>query len=503
MKMSVPASIQTPGFYASFNQNPASSDALYSLLIGQTVTAAEEKPIWIGSISQAIQAFGKSAMLTAEVERYFGTDGASGLLYVLPLADAASSAAATGAIEIGGPATAAGTISLYIGGRLVSVPVSSADTAAVIATAVAAKINAYVDDNGVGLPLTAAVDATDTAKINLTAVNKGTLGNTIDLRINYLGAVQGETLPAGVTVTITAMSSGATDPDLAGIADLLGTTRYEFIGLPWATSTVLNELQTAMAARWAYNEQVYGHVYAVKADADATGATNQTYVQARNNQHETIISYEPGPVVPWEIVSSWLGATAQSSRDDPARPFQTLVLSDLKAPPNSGRYGFSVREGLLKAGAALLDYEIDGTVKILRSVTTYKTNSSGAPDASWHDAETCHLLAAVVSKLKSDFTSQYPRAKLVDDGVMLGAGKSFTSDGAPDQKIVSPKKAKATLIASSKEMETDGWLNGLPDFTVVRDTDDAGRLNVTAKLYLAAGLRVTAVDITFSLGTRA
>ena len=67
--------------------------------------------------------------------------------------------------------------------------VAAAATAATIATNVAAAITATKN-----LPVTAAVDGTDTAKVNITAKWKGLTGNSIDLRYNYNA---GEQLPPG------------------------------------------------------------------------------------------------------------------------------------------------------------------------------------------------------------------------------------------------------------------------------------------------------------------
>ncbi|MDP1007703.1 phage tail protein, partial [Klebsiella pneumoniae] len=76
---------------------------------------------------------------------------------------------------------------------------------------------ALVNSTG-NLPVTAV--ATD-ATVKFTAKNKGATGNDIDLRLNYLGTAGGEVTPAGLTLTITAMAAGATNPVLdAALASL-------------------------------------------------------------------------------------------------------------------------------------------------------------------------------------------------------------------------------------------------------------------------------------------
>jgi hypothetical protein len=71
-----------------------------------------------------------------------------------------------------------------------------------------------------------------TGSVALTAANKGTQGNTIGIKID--GSV------AGITTTLTAMASGATDPSLTSLFDPVADKRYTTIIYPstWATSTL-------------------------------------------------------------------------------------------------------------------------------------------------------------------------------------------------------------------------------------------------------------------------
>ncbi|WP_415427284.1 hypothetical protein, partial [Staphylococcus borealis] len=107
--------------------------------------------------------------------------------WYLPVADDGGASAATGSITFGGPANGAGVLNLYIAGQLVTVAVAAGATAATIATAAQAAIAAAID-----LPVSAAVDGGVAGKVNLTAKNKGLVGNDIDLRANYLGSAGGE-----------------------------------------------------------------------------------------------------------------------------------------------------------------------------------------------------------------------------------------------------------------------------------------------------------------------
>jgi phage tail sheath gpL-like len=91
----------------------------------------------------------------------------------LPLADPAG-AAATGKIVITAPGvTGAGLIAIM--GRLIPVQVNAGDNAATVTTAIVAAINAA------NLPVTAAVDGSNTNWVDITARHAGALGNSIEV----------------------------------------------------------------------------------------------------------------------------------------------------------------------------------------------------------------------------------------------------------------------------------------------------------------------------------
>lgn len=501
----IPSNLKVPLFQLEFATSPQpGAQEQNSLLIGNTVTAQPAVPVPVSSIAQAVSLFGAGSILAHMAEAYLSADP-SAELYCLPVADNGSGTKASGSIAITGTTTAAGTVALYIGGRSIPVAVTSGMSASAVATAIQTAIAAYVDANGCAAPVAAAIDGTHNYQVDLTANNAGTPGNSIDIRLNYYGLANNEQTPAGISVAVTAMSGGATDPTTSGIAAILGSVNYDFIAIPWTSATALNDMQTMMsnaAGRWSYQNQIYGHVFAAKMDADNTGATNLTFGQGRNDPHMTIVSYEPAPPTPWFLAAAFMGAFAASSRADPARPTQTLLVPNVKAPPKSGQYSFAVQNNLLNAGLALLRYNPDGTCAILRSVTTYQKNQWGATDTSYLDAETLFTLMAVVRTLKNDILSTFPRAKLVSDGVSFGPGTSF-SNGLPDQPVTSPNGIKAALIASYAAMEAQGLVQDPADFAlgliVQQNATDPTRVDVLYDPILVSGLRVLAALTQFAL----
>jgi phage tail sheath gpL-like len=414
-----------------------------------------------------------------------------------------------------------GTIWIYIAGRSVAIPVTNNMAPADIATNAVAAINKYYDANdlglkkqqrnflGVAMPVAAFVVPGHTTRVGLVAYNAGSCGNFIDVQLNYYGTTGQQDIPVGLTVAITAMAGGSVDPDTSVIAGLLADEPYDFIVQPYTTTQALNDFQTMMldsTGRWAPQRKVYGHVFSA-AQFGTDGTAAQTFGVARNDQHMTVWCYEnTAPMPPYDVAAAATGAFAAASRVDPARPCQTLGVTGILAPHRTHRFAYNTRQALLGCGLALLDYNPDYTVKLMRAITTYQTDANGTPDISYRDTETLYTLMAVVRQMVGDWGAAFPRAKIVDDGVAFGPGSSFTA-GLPDQPIVTLKSGKAVLIASYSRMASGNgqavWLSNVALFqqnlVLQRNSQDPTRLDALMPITLASGLRVTAMKIDFAL----
>ena len=207
----IPQNIRVPLFYADIDPSNANTgqQTLRALIIGQMIAGSPGTPDQ-AVICQGVDATkslsGQGSMLALMTAAYRNRDS-FGEVWLLPLADDPSSTAAAGGLNFTSVPTATGVLSLYIGGQVVSLVVTPTMTLAQLATALVAQMETLP-----ALPVTAAVDATTTTKVDFTAKNKGLAGNDIDLQLNYGGTLAGEATPAGLAVTITAMAGGATNP---------------------------------------------------------------------------------------------------------------------------------------------------------------------------------------------------------------------------------------------------------------------------------------------------
>jgi phage tail sheath gpL-like len=488
----IPANIRVPLFYAEVDNSQANSGQINqrALIIGQITadgTATPNVPVISQGASDAITAGGAGSMLALMTAAYRLND-TFGEVWYLPLADDAGATAAAGSLDFTSVATAAGTLYLYIGGVRLAQPILTTQTAAQLATALAALINATAN-----LPVTAAVDGTTTSKVNITAINKGAAGNDIDLRINYQGTRGGEVLPAGLAVTIVQMTGGATNPTLTTALANLGSQEFDFIVCPYTDATSLDALKGLLndvSGRWSWSEQMYGHFYGAYR---GTLGAQTTLGTGRNDQHGSIMGFNDSPTPNWIWAAALAGADAVSKRADPALPVQGVVLQGVLAPPLQSRFALTDQNTLLYDGISTFNVADDGTVSIQNLITTYQKNAFGNADDSYLEVETMFTLAYVLRALKTMVTSKYARVKLAADGTRF----------APGSAIVTPNIIRADLIAKYRELEYDGLVQNGDKFKegliVQQNSQNPNRVDVLFPGILINQLRIFALLNQFRL----
>jgi phage tail sheath gpL-like len=455
------------------------------LVIGQrlsTGTVAAETLTLTPSGELAKKYFGQGSML-ANMIKALKENNRQIDCYALALADDSEGTAATGAIVFTGSSpTENGTLSLYVAGKRLQVAITTAMTAANIATAVAAAINANAD-----LPVTA---SPSTATVTVTARHKGTVGNQIDLRVNYQGLAGGEKTPAGVAVAITAMASGAGDPDVQDAIDALPDEVFDFIVSPYSDTTNLGKLETELASRWNALRALNGHVFIAK---NLTLGNQTTFGTARNSQNVTCFSYYDSPVPPYEVAAMGCGRVALSASQDPARPFHDLELVGMLPPPEISRWTLEERNTLLFSGLTPLKVTRAGKVLTDRVITMYQTNNVDTTDPSYLDLTTMTTL----SFLRQDWIAFQARLlanlKIVDDGTRT----------TPQQNAITPSGIKALAVGKAQEWVAAGLIENLPQFiqdlVVERNESDRTRVDILMSPDLVNGLNQIATNSQFRL----
>ena len=492
----IPQNLRVPLFFAEVDNSMANSGQVSqrALIIGQiaaTGTATPNVPVISQGVSDAIEKGGAGSVLALMTQAYRTADS-FGEVWYLPLADSTAALAAAGSVTISAPATDNGVLYLYIGGVRIAQTVLYTQTANDVASALMATIN-----NTSNLPVVASIDSGSSSKVTLTAINKGPLGNDIDLRLNYRGSLGGESMPVGLSVTLGQMSGGATAPDLEEALANCGDKDFDFIAMPYTDSASLDALKNFLNdtnGRWSWQKQIYGHYFAARR---GTLGELTTFGVSRNDQHGSVMGVYDSPTPVWLWAASLTGSAANSLRVDPARPLQTVIIPGVLPPPEESRFTLSDRNVLLYDGIATFTVADDGAVAIENLITTYQQNSFGQPDDSYLEIETMFTLVYVLRQLRILVTSKYSRMKLADNGTRF----------APGSAIVTPNIIKADLIAKYRQLEYDGYVQGGDVFKkgliVERNSTNPNRVDVLWPGILINQLRILALLAQFRLSSEA
>lgn len=476
---------RVPGSYTQIDNSLATSNLYplpYKILhVGQKTSAGSapaNTPVRATTAAEASALFGPGSMLALMAEASFASNP-SGETWFLPLDDNGAGVAAVGSLALGGAATSAGTLNAYIGGQLVQIPITAAQVLSTAATALVAACSAIPS-----LPVTAAVDGVVNTKVNFTAKNKGELGNTIDIRVNY----NGELTAAGVSTTVVSMTGGTTSPTLTAAIAALGDTWFHVLGFPYADATSLTAIETELASRFDTPREIEGHAFAC---AIGTVGSLGSLGDSRNSPHLTIVAAVKEPMPAFCKAAETAAIAAYWAEQDPALPIQTRAYAYCLPAVQGQRLTRTERGLLLRDGIATTTVDAGGIMRTERLVTTYQTNGAGAPDLSYLDVETLLTLMFIRHDWKNYSANKYAVAKLADDG------KRY----ATTQRIITPTLAKAEVINRARAWEEQGLIESLAasDVTVVRNSTDNNRLDITMSPNIINQLRVLASVIAFRI----
>lgn len=407
--------------------------------------------------------------------------------YWIPLADEGAGVAATKTITVAVTTVLAGVHAIFVAGRKIPVAVTAGMTAAQIATAIAAAVNADLD-----CAMTASANA---AVVTLTARHKGAYGNALSVVLD-LDTDDIKAEPSGVTLTIAAGATGATDPVLTTALGNLGDTFHTIIACPYTGAVSLTALETAWEARIApdVKRPFIGLVGSVDTLANYT-----TALGSRNSPGTTFVPVEGSPNHPMEIAAVAAGLLGIKNDAAPGVPERGYKLTGIRGNASYPVWTGAQRNTVVAAGGSWTRMDAGGSVYLGDLVTTYKTNAQSVSDAGdcWRFTST---LSNVQAKIYSiDYlinSSPYVNAVIVDDA-------------SPSAKpyVIRPKTLKADLIGLVDSWIENGWSKNRAEIVagIVCEIDDDNptRLNVYVPDIIAAGLRIIAARYGWSLKSAA
>lgn len=444
---------RVPGVFCVVDPSKANTATVnqVTLLIGQMLSSGSATagiPVVSAGVGDAITSFGAGSQLAVAVERYRKID-LTGTVYCLPLADAASSAAATGSMALTGTATAASVLPLYFNDALIPVAVNLGDTATVIAGNAATAVAAHTSTGGNPTRVTASAA---TGTLTLTARNKGTIGNQYSIGLSLLGTAGGQGQPGttnvpGVTATITQFSGGTIDPTIANALANLPARPFDFIYCPYNDTTSLNAVQSFLgdaAGRWNWSVELFGGAFTAKGGSLATRTTWST---ARNDQHcDAIGAYgSPSPDCDWAL--DFCAVHAVSIRANPSVPIGGLAggaALNVMAPSLANQDDFAEQETLLFDGMSTYIVNPAGQVSVQRAITTYQMNAAGQPDNSYLSSNVPYQLMAFMRAFITLMSSQFNQVILVADGSRIPAGSNMVTSQTLLYSVIAMYQAMAT-----------------------------------------------------------
>ncbi len=457
----LPSSIRKPGKYLEFNTKLAvrtlPSNAQTLCLIGQRLAAgtlAAGEQVNIFSDAEAATYFGQGSILHRMARAAIKANPYV-QLSAIALDDNVAGAAASGTITLSGTASAAGTLTVWVGYDNIDVGVSSGDTAATVATALQAAI---ADDPD--LPVTASVAG---AVVTLSARNKGTLGNTIKLSTSFAGA-------SGLATAIVAMAGGTGDPDIEPALTAIFASGHNILCSALNDSANLAKLRTHLDGVSHALEQrgargVYALTSTLAAATTLAGSINSGRIMGALAPNTQSLS--------WEVAAA-LAAVA-AAEEDPARPLNQLALTGIATMPLVNRLGRTEQENALRNGVTPLEVGPGDVVQIVRAITTYTVDPQGISDISLLDWTTIGTLDYVRKACRERIALRFPREKL----------SSRTAPKVRGELLDVLAKLEDLEIVEEVEANKDGVI-------VERDSQDPNRLNAKIPVDVVNGLHVFA-----------
>lgn len=408
------------------------------LLVGQKTSSGS---VISGSLTENIQndlsenaLFGPNSM-AAEMVRNFKAINKQVRLDAIALDDGAG-AAAVGTVAFTGTATETGTITVNIASATnysFEVAITSGDAATAIGAALETLVNA-----GANTPVVA---VNTTGSVALTAVNLGTYGNNFGL------SIEGEV--AGVSVVLTAFASGATDPTLTGVFDVVGDTRYQHI--IWPYEDALTELTGFLDPRFNVSNNVLDGVGFTASVGTLT--TELALANAENSQSLVIFSDQTetettltGPsiqeipimtAVQFVAISSLRltgGANVSQfviSRNGAldsfggaalaSKPYFNTPFSLLPTIRTGLGWTDTQAEQLKTAGASRLGNNRPGNLIISdEQVTTYKTDTAGNPDQTFKFLNFVFTSSNIREFYVNNYRARFAQSRLTEGALIAG-----------------------------------------------------------------------------------
>lgn len=325
-----------------------------------------------------------------------GNQGA-GEVWWCPQADPGGAVKADGEIAWTGTTSASGTIYLRIANELYQIAVPSGSTIEETSDLVVAAVNADPDTPVVAAKTAATFETTFTAK------SAGAHGNLITITLNAdQEKTPAEALPAGLSVVITAMASGAGFPDIddtlggmgvAGSDDANEKGFTQLIHNNGLDTDTMDKIQAYVGSAndfsGCWSKLVYRPFLSLSGDTTAGSAgltALEVITDARlTNQSCGILAAPDEDEVPFEIAAQAVGMIGKFHQEDPAQNYSDRVISGIgKRSISANRWTRDYSQRDYAVGQGISPTRVKSTEVYLQNVVTfYRPNTIPTASNGW------------------------------------------------------------------------------------------------------------------------
>lgn len=417
----------------------AQANQIRALIVGIKLAAgatAELIPKQLFGTTDADGHWGAGSQI-GEMARAFKKLNPNVELWGIGIDELSGGTAGTVTLTIAGTSTAAGVISVMVDGRLIQASIPSGTAAAAAGPLLNTAIQAHAEYSR--MQYTSAGPA---AVVTLTRRWKG-----LDTNLPVLNYNPTEALPAGLTLAIAVGTPGAGNPDMAEIIAVMGEVQYDVIAMPFTDATNLGLLETELTSRYGGERQIPGVAYS--AGFGSLG-TLTTLGNSRNSAHLSIMDAGVSPNAAWVWAAEYAALAAKHYSVPSTGMTGSAYRMNVMPPVLASRRTATERNGLLYDGVATHYADDGGNVYVDRAITTYQTNSSSVPDATFLDTEVMQLTSNIRKSRTNHVQTKF-------EGWLLAA----TSDDLPaDLPVMTPEVLKGDCLAQFQTWRRLGWVQG-------------------------------------------
>ncbi len=490
---SIPSGLVAPIFSFEVNSGGAFESASRMLLVGLRDVDGPmplDTPIYAAS-QEAVDALAGDTSVLRDMYRRARANAPAEEIWIAAVSAAGTTADWT--VTITDPVPGQGL--LRIAGEPVVVSIAAGDAAADVAGDLAAAINTYWDPvTRARLPVTASVETGNdprTADLHIAARRSGAIFSDLDI---WIDTTVENALVGVATVAVATVGTG--QPDLSSLLGSLGDEAFDTIVSPFSDADNLGRyaaLMSDVAGRWAWNRQVYGHVWTCKTGTAADLVT--AGLALADERHMTILTRiaAAGDATPsWGWIAAYAARQAPWLHDgangNVSRNMTGLALELVVPPRDRSKWpSFETRNTFLRS--RLSTWKVEGArVVVDKAVTTMKNNALGQLDVTFRDVQSVYQVTYALRFLRARLSYEHGQKALADENP-AGVGSVST-----------PADIKATFIHGYEDLVRRGVLENADGFAVriavERNPDAAARVDVLAPLDRVNPLDVLAANAT-------